>query len=135
MMFPDKCVLWDQREKRDGYAIVMVGGMRHKGRRYFYELFVGPIPKGGHVLHTCDQRACVNPAHLRIGTHAQNMADMKAKGRSTHGEKNHHAKLTPDLVREIRASKETLQVLSDRMGLGKSAIWSARVGQTWTRVK
>jgi len=57
------------------------GGKDYNAARWGYEHFVGPIPKGIHVLHKCDVGLCVNPAHLFLGTHQDNMADMKKKGR------------------------------------------------------
>lgn len=50
------------------------------GHRFMYELAKGAIPAGAHVLHRCDVPTCLNPTHLYLGTHAQNMADRKRRG-------------------------------------------------------
>lgn len=78
-----------------------------KAHRQFYEAFNGKIKKGMFVLHKCDVRNCVNPEHLFLGTQLDNMRDCKAKGRikaptSQHGEKNPMAKLTNEIVLEMR---------------------------------
>ncbi len=75
----DGCWLWRGRIQQIwGYGYLGKGSRAH---RVSYQLFKGVIPKGMHVLHSCDVRHCVNPDHLRIGTHAENMRDKMSKGR------------------------------------------------------
>jgi hypothetical protein len=77
------CWDWTGHRNRAGY-----GGVKRDGagssltHRVAWELVIGPIPEGLDLLHKCDRPSCVNPDHLRPGTHAENMADMKAKGRN-----------------------------------------------------
>lgn len=75
--------------------------------RWSWRIHRGPIPRGLHVLHRCDNRTCVNPDHLFLGTNLDNVRDMDAKGRRVvvvqRGEKCWRAKLTPEQVVEIRS--------------------------------
>jgi len=79
----DSCWLWTSSTDRDGYGqFAIVPSEKYQAHRFAYQLYVGPIPAGKVVMHTCDVRCCVNPDHLRVGTQADNMADMNAKGRA-----------------------------------------------------
>lgn len=91
-----------------GYGRIKVARASYwLAHRLAWREFRGELPADADVLHACDVPSCVNPAHLSLGTHADNMADMVAKGRSRNrpvcGEAHPRAKLTADDVRTIRS--------------------------------
>jgi hypothetical protein len=134
-----RCWEWTGFKNEKGYGIINLRGERMMAHRMSYELEVGPIPNELYVLHHCDNPSCVKPKHLFIGTKADNNADMDAKGRARRsapsGERNASAKLTGDDVRAIRASKESLGILSERYGIAKANIWAARTRKTWKHIE
>jgi hypothetical protein len=99
-----------------------------KAHRFSWQVHRGPIPNGKCVLHRCDNRRCVNPAHLFIGSHADNNKDMAKKGR--HGRR----KITNDQVREIRASSLTQKELGRKYGLDQTTISDIKLGYTFKYV-
>jgi hypothetical protein len=114
----------------------MHGGLKY-AHRIAYELTIGPIPEGMHVLHRCDNPSCVNPAHLFLGTLADNAKDMYAKGRGADrdGEKGPSAKLTWEIVTEIRrryaADATTYRQLGAEFGVVSSQIGHIIRGEQW----
>lgn len=134
----DDCWNWQASTTHNGYGNIHADGVTKRAHRVGYELFVGSIPPGMVLLHRCDNRLCVNPSHLELGTVAENQKDMAAKGRGSggraRGERNGLAKLTAEDVRIIRAElrRGALQrELAERYGVDQTNISAIKLGKTW----
>lgn len=128
-----ECWLWTAAKNNKGYGMFGVGYKVRCAPRVAYELYVGEIPDGKEILHSCDNPLCVNPNHLTPGTHAENQADMKSRGRSRapRGAENHLTKLTADQVLAIRADTRFQRVIAKDFGVSKGAISAIKTRFSW----
>jgi hypothetical protein len=129
----DQCWLWTGTiSPSRGYgATHLPGGFNMAAHRVAWMIRNGVIPADMHVLHECDVRICVNPAHLKLGTNADNMADRDSKLRMPHGERCGAVKLTPDQVRAIRAAAGTNKEIGERFGVHHAHVSKIRLRQKW----
>jgi hypothetical protein len=132
------CWLWRGCVDGSGYPIFYVGGFATGGHRFSYASYVGPIGDRC-VCHRCDVPACVNPSHLFLGTHAENMQDRARKGRArsaaARGEAHPFARLSAEKVLAIRASSAPNAHLASLYGVTPGAIWNVRAGLAWGHVQ
>ena len=143
---PNDCWMWTAATgAQNGYGVIGAGG--HDGRelkahRVAYELAHGPIPADAYVLHSCDVKACVNPAHLRLGSRSDNAKDAVERGQHWHpvltGEENGKTKLTAEVVADIRrryaAGGVTLKELGREFGIHFSNISLIVRNRTWKNI-
>lgn len=130
------CWLWTAAKFRSGgYGAFQLDhdGGAARAHRLSYEHHVGPIPEGMVVCHRCDTPACVNPAHLFVGTRADNNRDCVNKGRRT----KRQIKLNPDRVREMRRMRSegaTLASIAKVFDINPTTALHACSGKNWRHV-
>ena len=141
-----RCWIWIGGKKNKlGYGTIYVRkGETDEAHRVAYRNMVEPIPDGMCVCHKCDNPSCVNPDHLFLGTHQDNMKDMYRKGRNVPsiGEKNWRAKLTEENIREIwkrykkhsRYGSGTASTLAREFKISLPSIYSV-ISRGWKHVK
>ena len=129
---PGGCWLWTASTIR-GYGQIRNGHKTLKAHRVAYERAYGPVPDGMCVCHRCDVPACVNPAHLFLGTYADNNQDRSQKGRTARqrGEAHGMARLTEKQIAEIRSATGTQRDIGLRFGISQSHVSNIRNGHNW----
>lgn len=137
-----ECWVWMRHRNNHGYGKLTINGRGVFSHRLSYELSIGPIPDDKIVLHRCDNPACINPSHLKLGSQSDNMKDCYRKGRSSvrphscPGETNPAAKLTSEQVAEIRfllREGKSQDAIASEFGVSQSQISNINLGKQWTQ--
>lgn len=134
-----QCLVWIGGLVKGGYGGMRVAGRLHRTHVLAYEHFIGPVPHGHGVLHTCDKPPCITWwAHLFTGTDADNVRDRDVKGRMARGSKHPRARLTEDGVLIIRAQHKsgamTTSELAKQRGVSRQCIDEVLNYSTWKHV-
>lgn len=132
------CWDWTGSTGYRGYGQIHMDGAHISAHRTSYRLFVGPIPEGLEILHSCDRPICVQPAHLSPGTHQKNMAEASERGMLKVGRDRKNTKLSEDDVRKIRrlrASGVPQHEVARRFDISVGAVGHIIHRRTWTHLK
>lgn len=113
------------------YPRVKIDGKQVRINRYHYQKYNGDIPVGMVVRHTCDNKRCINPEHLIIGTDKDNAMDAMERDLCPRGEKHWHAKLTWAIVNKIRTSPDRPCDLSREFGVTYKHLYNIRMNRSW----
>ena len=137
---PDGCWPYKGAVGSSGYGRIMFDNEIKGVHVWAYEHANGPVPEGMFVLHSCDNRKCANPAHLRAGTHQDNMDDKVKRDRCYRGfgELSGNAKLTEQQVIELRtrhSSGAPVKSLAERFGVSESNVYMIVTGKRWAHLE
>lgn len=131
------CWEWTCELTHNGYGRFRYNNKRVRAHRFAWELIHGPIPAHLYILHSCDNRKCVNPKHLRTGTQQENIQDAVDRGRHARGEICGSAILTIEQVYYIRntyGKQHSLRELAHMFGIGKSTVQHIIHHRTWKHI-
>ena len=136
-----QCWLWTAGKMKSGYGrfgVHLVSRRRShvwNSHRFAQMLTAGPPPVGAFVLHSCDNPSCCNPAHLRYGSHEENMADMRRRGRSRTGAKNVNAifgEAEAEQIRQMARDGVVQRRIAEGLGISYSCVCNIINGRTWS---
>jgi len=133
---PENCWNWLASTQSKGYGSFAIKPRKTVlAHRFAYELAKGKIPKGQCIMHTCDNRLCCNPDHLKTGSMAANNRDMREKHRHAFGERHGNSKLSANQVINMRSDyrdgKYTHEDYADIFEVNKLTAKDAIEGNTW----
>jgi len=133
----DSCWNWQACKTLDNYGLIKINGKMWRAHRVSWIIAnEQDVPKGMLVCHHCDNPSCVNPSHLFLGTHADNMRDKNEKGRCAHnrGEKGGGAKLTKEEVVEIFYDTDTQAKIAKKHGIAQSMVHFIKTHKRWSHI-
>lgn len=128
------CHEWTGCLAKNGYGMLHLNGVTAYAHRVAFEMAYGVIPQGAQIMHSCDNRRCVNIGHLSLGSFDENMADMVQKSRQALGERNSHAKLTEEEVKIIRSLNGTNASIAGQFKVSASLVSLIRNRRNWKHV-
>lgn len=134
------CWIWTGCLQWKGHGQLRKRGVTKSSHRMSWEITNGPIPTGLYVLHKCNNAPCVNPAHLYLGTHQDNMRDMRIAGTrkgKTHGERSGRALLKESdipIIRARRAAGEVSRIVAQDYGVSLACIEEIYKRRNWKHV-
>lgn len=131
------CREWNRHVSQNGYGTVKHKRKAYPAHRFMYQYKHGPVEDGMHICHKCDNRKCVNPDHLFLGTARANMHDMIAKGRKVVacGERSGGSKLTADQVIAIRDDARPQAAIAADYGISQSNVSHVKRNVGWKSVE
>lgn len=130
------CWEWIGSFYNNGYGMFIIKSNSVRAHRVSYTLYKNEIPFGLHCLHTCDNPSCVNPDHLFLGTHQQNMKDKVMKGRNNDGDRNGRHILLKEYVLKIRErlKSESVKEIAKEYGVSPLTIRNIKNGISWKNI-
>ena len=132
------CWIWQGEIDQYGYGQLYIGGSKLSTHRLSYELFNGEILPKMDICHSCDVKHCVNPNHLWMGTHRENMQDASKKGIMPRGERAGQSKLKNNDVIEMiglyKTGNYSTYALGKQFGIDASTAYDVIVGNTWKHI-
>lgn len=132
----DECWEWQSGTSPEGYGVFRINGKSQRAHRFAWFLHTGEMPKL-LILHSCDNPPCVNPAHLREGTDADNVKDKCQRKRQAKGESQGHSKLKESQVKEIIQAileGKMLTQIAANYGVSANCVGSIKQKRNWTHL-
>jgi hypothetical protein len=118
-----------------GYGHIQRDGVQYRAHRWIFSELTGEDITGKMLCHHCDNKACVNPAHMFVGTQADNMQDMYSKGRQPSRKGiNNRTHLTEDMVLAIRGDSRPYKFISEDYGISEQQVSNIKTRISWSHI-